>query len=57
MNTMQGSGKYIWADGREYDGAWVNGLQHGIGIYTADGSKRKSLWKEGKRVEYIEEDQ
>ena len=41
-------------DGRIYDGDWVNGKQHGVGLYTAPGFDPKlSEWKEGKRVKWI----
>ncbi len=30
--VQHGKGRQIWADGSEYDGMWVNGLQQGFGV-------------------------
>ncbi len=32
-NTMHGIGKYIWKDGKFYDGQWVNNQMHGKGVF------------------------
>ena len=39
---MNGRGRYEWADGRSYEGDWMDGKKHGKGVYT---------WKDGKRYE------
>lgn len=35
-------GLYIWSDGRQYEGEWLNNNMHGYGVYT---------WKDGRRYE------
>ena len=41
MDKKHGKGIYTWADGRRYDGDWLNGRQHGHGNYTdKDGTQR-----------------
>jgi hypothetical protein len=38
-------------------GEWMNGKQHGKGLYTTnDGKTREGEWKEGKRVRWIGEE-
>lgn len=38
-------------DGRKYNGGWLNGKQHGRGIYTnAKGEITEAEWAEGKKV-------
>ena len=57
MDKKHGHGIYTWADGRKYDGQWVNGKQHGVGKYVmADKSERMGEWLEGKRVRWLDED-
>jgi len=35
---MHGVGKYVWPDGRSYDGNYENDKKHGHGVYTwSDG--------------------
>lgn len=42
-------------DGRKYIGGWVNGKQHGRGMYIhPNGEKKEGEWKEGKRIHWIE---
>jgi len=31
---FEGEGKYEWADGRVYEGAWVGGKMEGQGVFT-----------------------
>ena len=35
-------GVYLWADGRMYQGDWLNNNMHGKGVYT---------WKDGRRYD------
>ena len=47
-----------WPDGREYDGYWKEGQQHGKGKITAVGKQgeittRAGMWEHGNRVEWI----
>lgn len=30
----QGQGKYVWPDGRTYEGAWEHNKMHGSGCFT-----------------------
>jgi hypothetical protein len=56
MDKKHGNGVYTWADGRKYDGQWVNGKQHGIGKYVmADKNERMGEWNEGKRVRWLDD--
>jgi len=41
-------------DGRKYEGEWVNGMQHGKGIFVNKfGERLEGLWKNGKREKWI----
>ena len=31
MNEITGTGKYIWIDGKQYDGEWMKNKMHGKG--------------------------
>ncbi len=47
---MDGRGTYIWADGRKYEGEYVNDKKDGYGVYTwADGRKYQGYWANGKQ--------
>ncbi len=39
---MHGKGKFLWKNGKTYDGEFKNNLMHGFGVYT---------WPDGKRYE------
>ena len=40
----------MWADGRKYEGEYVNDKKHGYGIYTyPDGRSYKGQWAHGKQ--------
>lgn len=42
---MHGYGTYKWADGRRYEGEYLNDHKHGHGLYTyADGRKYDGEW-------------
>jgi len=46
---MHGQGIYKWADGRKYEGDYLNDKKHGFGIYTyPDGRSYKGNWSNGK---------
>jgi len=43
-DKRHGEGRFIWKDKREYEGAWANGKQSGIGYYmNVKGEKKKGL--------------
>ena len=47
--------KYFYRnDGRKYKGAWKNGKQHGDGEFLnpKEGTWKKGVWSEGKRVRW-----
>ena len=47
---MHGKGVYTWADGRRYEGEYVNDKKHGFGVYTyPDGRSYKGEWANGKQ--------
>ena len=55
MNKKHGFGKYHWADGRIYEGQWLNGKQHGRGKYTHQGGQIKiGIWANGKRTHWVD---
>jgi len=47
---MHGRGKYAWADGRKYEGEYLNDKKHGFGVYTwPDGRMYQGFWENGKQ--------
>ena len=47
----------IRPDGRKYEGEWLNGKQHGKGLYTnSKGEKKEAIWKEGKKDKWVDSD-
>ena len=53
-DKKHGIGTFLWPDGRRYVGDWVNGKQHGKGIFNrSDTGSVETEWKEGKRVKVI----
>ena len=47
---MHGQGIYKWADGRRYEGEYLNDKKDGFGIYTyPDGRSYKGEWANGKQ--------
>ncbi|MCQ2816649.1 MAG: hypothetical protein MJ252_05205 [archaeon] len=55
-DKKEGFGSFEWSDGRKYRGMWKNGKQDGEGEFYNASTKtwKKGLWKEGKRVSWIE---
>ena len=52
---MDGYGLYTWPSGKQYEGHWENGKQHGTGIFiNASGEKKKGEWINGKREKWVE---
>jgi hypothetical protein len=55
---MNGIGTYKWAAGnRRYEGHFVDGVEHGYGVYTCeDQGQYQGMWVNGKqhgRAKYI----
>lgn len=47
---MEGTGIYIWNDGRMYQGQYKDDKKHGYGVYTwADGRCYEGYWFRGKQ--------
>jgi hypothetical protein len=47
-------GRFRWKDGREYEGEWARGKQHGIGVYRNNkGEERKGQWVDGRRMQWL----
>ena len=47
---MHGYGKYVWTDGKTYEGQFNSDKKHGYGIYTwPDGRLYKGYWRNGKQ--------
>ncbi|CAD8062023.1 unnamed protein product [Paramecium primaurelia] len=50
-----GEGTFVWK-GKKYVGAWINGYQEGEGTYyDKQGQSRVGIWKNGKRVEWVDD--
>ena len=48
--TYTGRARFVWPDGRQYEGAFVGGRPHGIGTETlVDGESYVGGWKQGMR--------
>ena len=46
---MNGKGKFVWSDGRTYDGEYVNDKKQGHGIFTwPTGKKYDGQWLDNK---------
>jgi hypothetical protein len=44
----EGEGRYTWADGSTYEGAWNAGLKHGWGKYRwPNGASYQGEWRDG----------
>ena len=50
-NQIDGIGTFKWGDGlRKYDGNYVDGLQHGYGVYTCeDQGQYQGMWVNGQQ--------
>lgn len=44
MNEISGKGRYVWPDGKTFEGQWEKNKMHGYGVLT---------WKDGKKYEDI----
>ncbi|MCQ2819404.1 MAG: hypothetical protein MJ252_19250 [archaeon] len=55
-DKKEGYGIFEWSDGRKYRGNWSNGKQDGEGEFynVSSGTWRKGIWKDGKRVKWVE---
>ena len=46
---MNGTGIFLWPDGKRYEGQYVNDKKEGLGIFSwPDGRKYDGGWKNGK---------
>ena len=46
---MDGTGVFTWADGRKYEGEYVEDKKEGHGIFTWPDQRRyDGQWKDGK---------
>ena len=54
----EGIGEYRYPDGRIYKGMWKDGKQQGKGMFYIQEKKiwKKGIWSNGKRIEWIDED-
>ena len=57
-DKKDGYGVFEWSDGRIYKGFWKNGKQDGEGEFFNISTQqwRKGIWKEGKRVQWIDDE-
>lgn len=56
FGNKEGYGSLIWADGKKFEGYFKNGLQDGEGSMHMAGKTRKGLWKDGKRVTWLDQE-
>ena len=56
-DKKEGFGVFEWADGRKFRGQWKNGKQDGEGEFYSPKSQkwRKGIWKDGKKIKWIEQ--
>eukprot|EP00913_Durusdinium_trenchii_P017825 g16750.t1 len=48
-DLKHGHGKFVWPDGRTYDGEWSQGKRHGRGTYiTAKAERKVGYWQDDK---------
>ena len=46
---MHGEGTFTWADGRQYQGEYVDDKKQGVGIFIwPDGRQYEGQWLNGK---------
>jgi len=49
MNKMHGYGVFTWADGRKYEGEYIDDKKQGHGIFKwPDGRQYDGQWQNGK---------
>ncbi len=49
---------YIWPDGRRFEGEFLQGKQHGIGIFISkNGQRREAEFKNGKRIRWLDNEE
>jgi len=49
LGKMNGTGVFVWPDGKCYMGDYENDKKHGQGVFVwKDGSKYEGEWKYGK---------
>ena len=47
---MCGKDNLTWENGNKYEGQWLDGFEHGDGIYTwADGSCYVGIWNKDRK--------
>jgi hypothetical protein len=47
---IHGLGRYVWPDGRIFEGEYKDDQKEGFGIYTFnDGKMYRGYWKDGKQ--------
>lgn len=51
IGIPHGKGECLWSDGTVYNGSWINGEMHGVGLYTdKSGYTVKGFWMQGKLI-------
>merc|ERR1719310_1756530 len=50
MDKKEGEGTFTWPDGRQYEGQWHDGRQHGVGIFRTEKGSYREEWDAGVRV-------
>ena len=57
-DKKEGFGFYVWEEPRKiFMGFWKGGKQHGVGKFLDEDKTKFGLWKNGKRIKWIEEEE
>lgn len=49
-NNLSGKGSYEWAEGKRYEGQWIENMMHGFGNLTlSDGTTYEGQFKQDKK--------
>ena len=54
-NNFHGYGTYYFINGDKYEGHWERGLRHGNAKETVSGTERESIWANGIRSQWLDE--
>ena len=54
-NKKNGYGIFEWSNGKKYKGNWLNGKQNGEGEFYNKQTRKKCLYKNGKRLKWLDE--
>lgn len=57
-DKKEGFGFYVWEEPKKiFMGFWKGGKQHGVGKFLDEEKTKYGLWKNGKRIKWLEEEE